>query len=426
MTQQLFEKFHENISLTKEQRKDAITKYREVCKTLHSKYYDQEDYKNTRFLFGSYKKKTAIRPMTEDQDIDVLFKMPPEKFDEYDDNTSNPQSQLLQDIRNILKEKYSTSEKVKAWGKVILVKTSDGKHNIELLPAWEEENGSFKIPNSENSGSWENFDPRKEIDLFKESNKKTNGLTRTLSKMIKKWAREVDSLTIKSYEIENFVIKFLEEQYEDYTDLFFSNLIRDFFSFLYDEIGNDNKSYVKTARDRSEKAIFYEQNEEYEKANDEWKKIFGKEFPSISGTYRNISGESHPNSEEFIENIVRVEINNQYILQIDADIEQNGFRKKNLSEYIREKLPLQKRKKIVFKIIQTNVPEPFNVKWKVRNFGVEAEIKGDLRGEISADQGFHKKEEHTAYKGEHFVECYIIKEGICVARRKIDVPIGSY
>lgn len=425
MIQQLFEKFNENISLTKEQRKDAITKYREVCKTLHSKYYDKEDYKGTRFLFGSYKKKTAIRPMTEDQDIDVLFKMPPEKFDEYDDNTSNPQSQLLQDIRNILKEKYSTSEKVKAWGKVILVKTSDGKHNIELLPAWEEEDGSFKIPNSENSGSWENFDPRKEIDLFKESNKKTNGLTRTLSKMIKKWVREVDSLTIKSYEIENFVIKFLEEQYEDYTDLFFSNLIRDFFSFLYDEIGNYNKSYVKTARDRSEKAISYENNEEYEQADDEWKKIFGKEFPSISGTYRNISEESHPRSEEFIEDIVRVEIDCKYTLQIDAEVEQDGFRKGVLSDYIRKHFPLLKKKKLVFYIKQTNVPEPFNVKWKVRNFGVEAEIKGDLRGEISADKGFNKKEEHTKYEGEHFVECYIIKEGICIARGKIDVPIGS-
>ena len=62
--------------------------------------------------------------------------------------------------------------------------------------------------------------------------------------------------------------------------------------------------------------------------------------------------------------------------------------------------------------------------WKVRNFGSEAENLGQLRGEIVADEGNRKKKEETRYSGEHFVECYVIKNGICVARDKIMVPIG--
>ncbi|MBR0340863.1 MAG: hypothetical protein IJH64_01160 [Oscillospiraceae bacterium] len=31
--------------------------------------------------------------------------------------------------------------------------------------------------------------------------------------------------------------------------------------------------------------------------------------------------------------------------------------------------------------------------------------------------------ERTDFYGPHYVECYIIKNGICVARAKVDVPI---
>ena len=33
--------------------------------------------------------------------------------------------------------------------------------------------------------------------------------------------------------------------------------------------------------------------------------------------------------------------------------------------------------------------------------------------------------EHSDFKGEHVVECYIVKNGIVVARDRIDVPISN-
>jgi hypothetical protein len=63
--------------------------------------------------------------------------------------------------------------------------------------------------------------------------------------------------------------------------------------------------------------------------------------------------------------------------------------------------------------------------WKVRNFGEEAKGANGLRGEITYDKGWKQKEEDTRYYGEHYVECYAIKDNKCVAIGKILVPIGN-
>jgi len=158
--QEQFEQFYENIKLTPLQREDAIKKYTGVCKKLHEHYYPDIEYSgNTKLLIGSYGKQTHIRPA---RDIDVIFIMPPEKFGQYDDNESNGQSQFLQDIKKILEKKYPDTP-IKAFGKVVVLEFADTQHNVDLLPAWENQNKTFTIPNSEGGGSWEYWDPRTEI-----------------------------------------------------------------------------------------------------------------------------------------------------------------------------------------------------------------------------------------------------------------------
>ncbi len=76
-----FKKFIENISLTKNQREDAKTKYIGVCKVLNNEFYNSEYNDSVKFLFGSYKKKTTISHSN--KDIDVIFKIPKIKFEEY-------------------------------------------------------------------------------------------------------------------------------------------------------------------------------------------------------------------------------------------------------------------------------------------------------------------------------------------------------
>lgn len=61
----------------------------------------------------------------------------------------------------------------------------------------------------------------------------------------------------------------------------------------------------------------------------------------------------------------------------------------------------------------TNMPEPFSVFWQVVNTGHEASYKEELRGGFYSD-GL-TREESTAYKGQHWVQCYVVKGSRCFA-----------
>ena len=70
-----------------------------------------------------------------------------------------------------------------------------------------------------------------------------------------------------------------------------------------------------------------------------------------------------------------------------------------------------------------DVPEPDQIFWKILNRGLEAEKRDCIRGQIVPDEGQRKKRETTTFKGNHIVECYAVKNGIVVARGRINVPI---
>jgi hypothetical protein len=74
--------------------------------------------------------------------------------------------------------------------------------------------------------------------------------------------------------------------------------------------------------------------------------------------------------------------------------------------------------------VRTDVPAPYDLFWKVRNFGRDAElVAGGLRGQIHPDQGFRSRDESTLYRGKHYIECYIVKDGVVVAtdRHAVDI-----
>lgn len=281
-----FTQFNENIRLTSNQIEDAKTKYRGVCKKLHDNYYDNSYDGKTKLLFGSYKTKTNVRPMSENQDVDVIFKITKDKLEQYQKRKGNGPSFLLHEIRELLKNSYTTSEEPKAWGKIVLIKTAEKYHNVELLPGYENENGTFIIPNSENGGSWEQFNPRKQLDDFLASNKETKGLTANLTRMIKTWVNNTATLEYKSFFIQNDVIEFLVNNYNtgaDFSD--YQYVVRDFFDFLLKKDNEFINSYVLTALDRSNKAIEYYDVNKPKEASEEWGKIFGSNklhaFPPV-------------------------------------------------------------------------------------------------------------------------------------------------
>jgi hypothetical protein len=77
---------------------------------------------------------------------------------------------------------------------------------------------------------------------------------------------------------------------------------------------------------------------------------------------------------------------------------------------------------LAFIVESCTVREPYEIYWKVRNTGLEAAASNALRGEIRNDRG-SAITESTLYAGDHWVECYIVRDEVCVARSRQQVII---
>lgn len=123
--------------------------------------------------------------------------------------------------------------------------------------------------------------------------------------------------------------------------------------------------------------------------------------------------------EQFIED--RFPINIGFDLRVDYEVTENKVTLWEFAKIPRRYRRLPVGRGLRFFIAETNVSEPFNVYWKVRNHGQNS--RGKERGEIIADGGRREKIERTAFSGGHYVEAYVVKDGICVALDRAEVPI---
>jgi hypothetical protein len=125
------------------------------------------------------------------------------------------------------------------------------------------------------------------------SNSDTNGQTRALVKMMKRWQANC-SVTIKSFWIELLAISFLNTwEHRGKSKLWYDFMIRDFLKYIVDRpntyvfapgtsesmnIGDTWLSKAKTAYAHAEKACSFE-GRDAAAAGEEWQKIFGKDIP---------------------------------------------------------------------------------------------------------------------------------------------------
>lgn len=129
----------------------------------------------------------------------------------------------------------------------------------------------------------------------------------------------------------------------------------------------------------------------------------------------------YKDTEEYIEDLFP--INLRYSMVLDCKVSRIGNSQTFnwLSRMREKKQPLLPNNDLNF-IAKTNVPEPYQVYWKVKNQGSVAKKENKIRGQIVRTNELTHHEE-TSFKGNHFVECYIIKDGECVAKRRILVEI---
>lgn len=163
-----------------------------------------------------------------------------------------------------------------------------------------------------------------------------------------------------------------------------------------------------------------------------WQSVFGASFPTALAARpvtdsavmvdKGVRPDRAPN-ERFIEEMFTVHETQRVEITCEVSEPEYPSRAARRRALRSRRGRVPKRRSLLFRITGTDVAPPFDVYWKIRNRGEEAQDLGQLRGEIHLDEGRHERSESTAYTGHHYVECYIVKGGVCVARTRESVII---
>jgi hypothetical protein len=224
--------------------------------------------------------------------VDILFLMPVDEYYRYDKYVGNGQSQLLQDVKAIIQERYSTTDKIRGDGQVVVVPFKGG-HTVELLPAWQARNGKYIVPDTHDGGRWNLVDHAAEIDHVDESDELSSGKTRHLIQMMKMW-QETCQVPIKSLALELRAVNFMATWAHSDKDFhYYDWMVRDYLAELISKAnswckipGIEEKCYygsewlsrAKSAYQRALKACDFEADGKEDDATEEWLNIFGLSY----------------------------------------------------------------------------------------------------------------------------------------------------
>lgn len=401
----------------------------EIAKKLNKEYYDIVGEESEHmYIVGSVGRKTAIKGSS---DLDLLFVLPDEIYDKYDGYESSGQSQLLQEVKNVLKERYPKTD-ISGDGQVVVMEFD--AYTVELVPAFINDNSSFIYPDTHDGGSWKITKPLLEQSACDELDNSSNGAFRDFTGILRAWKNNV-GFSFSGLLIDTLVAEFFEKndsfKYATYDD--YKEMLINIFGFLKDEDSNQSYWFAlgsnQHVSDKGKGTFINKAKDAYtslneandDKINEVLREILGFDFPKDDKIEHAYSFSEYRNTEEFIADKFPVDI--VFNLIIDCEVKQDGWRPKLLSKIIKTDGFLKIDKSLEFKIMSTDCPPPYEVYWKVRNVGKEAERRDDIRGQIVKGKTSHG--EHSIYRGQHFTECYLVKNNICVAKAKINVPISS-
>ena len=406
-------------------------RYGELTAALNKQFRDTESKTANTLQVGSFGRSTGINGIS---DLDMLYIMPKGKWDTY---KAGKQLKLLQDTKAAIKARYP-STKVKVDRLVVTVTYTD--FHVEVQPVFEQDDGSFKYPDTKDGGSWKITKPKEEITEISSKDDEKNSNLRRLCKMARSWKNK-HGMEMGGLLIDTLAYNFLSgtAEYDTKSFLYYDQMSRDFFKYLSELENQDyyaapgSRQRVKVRRKFQRKAkkaydlcLKAIEAEKQKNVNDKWRKVYGRPFPtSKKELVEKAANETSfwRDTEEFIEDRYPVDI--RYTLRINCEVRQTGYRMHMLREMLAKRIPLLARKKLEFNVTLITVPEPFEIKWKVLNRGEIARRRDCVRGQIWSDAGRLRRSETTNFKGDHIVECYSIKDGVLVAKDRIHVPIKA-
>ena len=398
----------------------------EITKALNKDFRAKNGCTDYKLMVGSYGRHTAVKGVS---DLDMIFILPPGLRSDYASDTGP--RRILNRVRDDLKARYTNTD-IRVDQCVVRVQFTSNAFKFEVQPAFKNDDGSFDYPDTVAEG-WKLTKPRDEISATRECNDRTSTNMRHLARMARAW-KNANGVNVGGLLIDTLVYRFFSQtgDYDSAGTDSFDLMARDFFEFLKDEpdneyylaLGSNQRVKVKArfqpkAKKAYNKVLEAIADEGKAAANKKWREVFGTSVPlAVSEASR-----AFRDTEQFIEDRYPVDITGS--VAIDCEVTQNGWRPTRLREMLRTRTPLRADRSLKFIVTGCSVELPYTLKWKVLNRGPETERRDMVRGQIVDSSRPNTRLEHSDFRGEHVVECFVVKDGVVVARDRIDVPISN-
>lgn len=387
---------------------------------------------------GSWAHRTIIRPLNNHEfDADVLVRL--EEVPEW------TQQQYLREVRAALRASTTYKEKVRKKNRCVRVLYANDCH-VDVVPYIHLADGRQVIVNYAEA-KFEDTNPAGYTAWMKERDTLAHGNLRKVIRLLKylrdyKQTFSVPSVILTLLVAERVSAWDADARYGDVPTALM-HMLADLDAWLQVhqtmpvlEDPSCPGTYFNHRWDQGKYENFRERISQYsawvteayreadkQKSITAWQRVFGTSFKAPTTTTLVASApvvlaEAIPRApeEQYIDELF-VAVRTGYSVRIDAVVrKKNGFRAGPLRLF----RSIGKQRSLTF-TARTDVPGPFDVYWKVRNTGPEA--AGNLRGGLIPDDGTMSRTETTLYRGRHYVEVYVVKNGLVVARDRHDVVI---
>jgi hypothetical protein len=152
--------------------------------------------------------------------------LPRQIHDRFEARAGNKQSQLLQEIKDVIRATYSRTE-MRGDGQVVLVPFDTTA--VEVAPGFRFTDGTIRVCDTNNGGRYIVSTAEAERLSIEQSDLICNGDTHALARMLKHWRVE-QNVPLKSFQLERLAVDFLAQYEPCARDIFFYDwMVRDFF-----------------------------------------------------------------------------------------------------------------------------------------------------------------------------------------------------
>ena len=411
----------------------TVSEISSVQKSLREYLSSHEEYSDrcqSSYLSGSYAKHTAIRPAKDDgnRDVDIVV--------ETNYSTGDCPADVLEELRSALADasKYSTT-RVQTHSVGIQL----SKLDIDVVPL-AKEGESWYIGDAE-TGEWTRTNPKGHKKWSTEVNGEHDGKYKPVVKILKWWRREhcpEGSRWPKGITLEKMIADNFPEETGPYGDL-----VASVFRSMHDRYSDDLASGVvpfvdDPALPDNDLAASYsiEDFREFDdelvsaialldesgSTNEVWRKILGGRFPAGSSkaelslpanVYLPTQRALAVGWRECLPYVVKAK---GFGIQVYAEVETKEGERFTIRSNGRT---IPKGCTVVYHALRGQSMHNCSIRWQIVNTGAEAISANCPRGEIEPpNESKGCRRETTAYTGRHYVQCFAIRNDVCIARSK--------